>query len=50
MYNHVKFIKNAVSQRNRRETIFRSGKSEDEERRDETGSGKPREEVSPKSN
>ena len=47
--NHVKFIRKAVSQRNRRETIFRSGKPEDEERRDETESGKPREEVSPKS-
>ena len=49
MNNHVRFIKNAVSQRNRRETIFRFGKSEDEERRDETESGKPREEISPKS-
>ena len=49
MYNHVKFIKNVVSQRNRREVIFRSGKSENEERRGETESGRPREEISPKS-
>lgn len=47
MNTHVRFIKNAVSHRNRRETIFRSVKNE--ERRDETESGKPREEISPKS-
>ena len=40
-------MKNDVSQRNRRETIFHSGKNE--ERRDETESGKPKEEISPKS-
>lgn len=48
MNNNVRFMKNAISQRNRSETIFRSGKNE--ERRDETESGKPRKEITGKSN
>lgn len=49
MYNHVKFIKNAVSQRNRRETIFHI-KETDKERREKSDTREQRKEITDKSN